>query len=84
MHFNKDSNKVLKKSAVLEHIVEGLDPELQDMVMTVSAKVGKQEKMMYPDRHRIPKIPADDYDKQTAEEVLSLTRLILAYASDRM
>jgi hypothetical protein len=64
MHFNKDSNKV-PKSAVLEHIVEDLDPELQDMVMTVSAKVGKQEKMMYPDRHRIPKIPADDYDKQT-------------------
>jgi hypothetical protein len=45
--------------------------------MTVSAKVGKQEKMMYPDRHRIPKISADDYDKQTAEEVLNLTRLIL-------
>jgi hypothetical protein len=42
MHFNKDSNKV-PKSAVLEHIVKGLDPELQDMVMTVSAKVGKQE-----------------------------------------
>jgi metal-dependent amidase/aminoacylase/carboxypeptidase family protein len=46
MHFNKDSNKV-PKSAVLGHIVKGLDPELQDMVMTVSAKVGKQEKMMY-------------------------------------
>jgi hypothetical protein len=54
------------------------------MVMTVSAKVGKQEKMMYPDRLRIPKIPADDYDKQTAEEVLNLTRLILEYASDRI
>jgi hypothetical protein len=84
MHFNKDSNKVLKKSAVLEHIVEGLDPELQDMVMTVSAKVGKQEKMMYPDRHRIPKIPADDYDKQTAVDVINLTRLILEYASDKI
>jgi hypothetical protein len=33
---------------------------------------------------RIPKIPADDYDKQTAEEVLNLTRLILEYASDRI
>ena len=83
MHFNKDANKI-PKSTILEHIVEGLDPELQDMVMTVSAKVGKQEKMMYPDRHRIPKIPADDYDKQTAEEVLNLTRLILEYASDRL
>ena len=83
MHFNKDANKI-PKSTVLEHIVEGFDPELQDMVMTVSAKVGKQEKMMYPDRHRIPKIPADDYDKQTAEEVLNLTRLILEYASDRI
>jgi len=83
MHFNKDANKI-PKSTVLEHIVEGLDPELQDMVMTVSAKVGKQEKMMYPDRLRIPKIPADDYDKQTAEEVLNLTKLILEYASDRL
>jgi len=83
MHFNKDSNRV-PKSAVLEHIVKGLDPELQDMVMTVSAKVGKQAKMMYPDRHRISKIPADDYDKQTAEEVLNLTKLILVYASDRI
>lgn len=83
MHFNKDANRI-PKSTVLEHIVIGLDPELQDMVMTVSAKVGKQEKMMYPDRHRIPKIPADDYDKQTAEEVLSLTKLILEYASDRL
>jgi hypothetical protein len=32
----------------------------------------------------MPKIPADDYDKQAAEEVLNLTRLILEYASDRI
>jgi hypothetical protein len=83
MHFNKDSNKI-PKSTVLKNIVKGLDPELQDMVMTVSAKVGKQEKMMYPDRHRIPKIPADDYDKQTAVDVINLTRLILEYASDKI
>ena len=83
MHFNKDSNKI-PKSTVLKDIVKGLDPELQDMVMTVSAKVGKQEKMMYPDRHRIPKIPADDYDKQTAVDVINLTRLILEYASDKI
>ena len=83
MHFNKDSNKI-PKSTVLKNIVKGLDPELQDMVMTVSAKVGKQEKMMCPDRHRIPKIPADDYDKQTAVDVINLTRLILEYASDKI
>jgi hypothetical protein len=83
MHFNKDSNKI-PKSKVLKDIVKGLDPELQDMVMTVSAKVGKQEKMMYPDRHRIPKIPADDYDKQTAVDVINLTKLILEYASDKI
>ena len=83
MHFNKDANKI-PKSTVLEHIVAGFDPELQDMVMTVSAKMGKQKKMMYPDRHRIPKIPADDYDKQTAVDVINLTRLILEYASDKI
>jgi hypothetical protein len=34
--------------------------------------------------HRIPKIPADDYDKQTAVDVINLTRLILEYASDKI
>ena len=81
MHYNRDSNKV-PNSKTLQHMSFGLDIRVQDMVTTLVDLIGQHDRMLYPDRHAIPRIPADEYEKETADKALSLAKQIINYVSD--
>ena len=81
-HYLKDSNNI-PDSKSLDALVKD-DSNLKKMVQTFTNLVGKAERMTYPDRLSIPKIPSDLYKKSTASEAIDQTKSILDYISDRL
>ncbi|XP_052100068.1 sacsin-like isoform X2 [Mytilus californianus] len=83
MHYNMDSNNVPNSSS-LENLVTGMNIELQDMVITLTTLLGNHAGLLYPDRHSIPSIPADEFDKAKADQAIKLAHKIIEYVSDRL
>lgn len=83
MHYNMDSNTI-PNSNCLENLVAGMNIELQDMVITLTTLLGNHAGLLYPDRHSIPRIPADEFDKAKAGQAIKLAHKIVEYVSDRL
>ncbi|XP_063432285.1 sacsin-like [Mytilus trossulus] len=83
MHYNIDSNTI-PNSNCLEKLVAGMNIELQDMVITLTTLLGNHAGLLYPDRHSIPRIPADEFDKAKAGQATKLAHKIVEYVSDRL
>ncbi|VDI12593.1 sacsin [Mytilus galloprovincialis] len=83
MHYNMDSNNI-PNSNCLEHLIAGMNIELQDMVITLTTLLGNHAGLLYPDRHSIPRIPADEFDKAKAGQAIKLAHKIVEYVSDRL
>lgn len=83
LHFNKDSNNV-PGSNDLVTLTSGLPSEIGGMVRNLVTVVGPRDRLMYPDRLSVDKIPADDFTKEIAERAKDVTRRILEFGVDML
>ena len=83
MHYQRDSNKV-PGTNILTNLLVDVDTEVHVLVNRFTELTGTLERMMYPDRLSIPRIPSDMYNRTTATEVVKKAKEILDLISDRL
>ncbi|VDI11137.1 sacsin [Mytilus galloprovincialis] len=82
VYYRTDANKIPETKNISE-LVARLDGDLKTLVEKLATLVGKPERMIYPDKLNIPKIPSQMYSKDTATRAVEVTKTILDFISDR-
>ncbi|OPL33833.1 hypothetical protein AM593_07708, partial [Mytilus galloprovincialis] len=82
VHYRTDANNIPETKNISD-LVAKLDGDLKTLVEKLVTLVGKPERIIYPDKLNIPKIPSQMYSKDTATRAVEVTKTILDFISDR-
>lgn len=83
MFYQKDANSIPDTKNILELALK-LDSGLDTLVKKLVLLVGTPERMIYPDRLKMPQIPSQIYSNDTAATAVQVTSTILEFISDRI